>query len=335
MEREVWLDYSRAVACFLVAMGHLFMSFIDSGIIKDNIYMHFFIQTIYYFHVYIFFFCSGYLYQKTFIKCVDIRTFITKKWRRILDIFVPYLFFTAVTYYIKILLSESVNTEVTSSFFEVMFKTPINQMWFLYALVIISIVTPVIKSNNGLFILFIIALGVKVLNMLIPITLATPLSYLFANEIWFVLGMVWKYKDINLKTCYIVIVNCAFVLLAMIEFRWNSDSKWLGCVLTILGVVGVIEGTKWLAKTYARRFKILEYLAKYMFPIYLLHTICAAGIRIVLLKLGITHFIVHFFLGVIFSFIIPIICAIVMEKSIYMNIVMYPVNTVKMIRERK
>ena len=68
MKRELWLDYSRAFACILVAVGHLLMSFKDAGIISENIFVDFLISFIYLFHVYVFFFCSGYLFQKSFEK---------------------------------------------------------------------------------------------------------------------------------------------------------------------------------------------------------------------------------------------------------------------------
>ena len=54
--REPWLDYLRAFACILVALGHLLMSFQDAHIIQKGWPASIFIELIYCFHVYIFFF---------------------------------------------------------------------------------------------------------------------------------------------------------------------------------------------------------------------------------------------------------------------------------------
>ena len=97
MKRRLWLDYSRALACVLVAVGHLLMSFEGSIIAGDSVVASFFVQTIYHFHVYIFFFCSGFLFQLTFEQCWDKKVYIRKKINRCLDFAVPYIVFSFVT----------------------------------------------------------------------------------------------------------------------------------------------------------------------------------------------------------------------------------------------
>ena len=62
--REKWVDDVKVIACILVALGHFFMSMVQSGILPDSNLHEWFITTIYYFHVPLFFICSGYLYQK-------------------------------------------------------------------------------------------------------------------------------------------------------------------------------------------------------------------------------------------------------------------------------
>ena len=62
--REKWVDDVKVIACILVVVGHFFMSMVQSGILPDTNLHEWFITTIYYFHVPLFFICSGYLYQK-------------------------------------------------------------------------------------------------------------------------------------------------------------------------------------------------------------------------------------------------------------------------------
>lgn len=63
--REKWVDDVKVIACILVVLGHFLasvQSYAPGGVLYE-----WFHKTIYYFHVPLFFICSGYLYQKYII----------------------------------------------------------------------------------------------------------------------------------------------------------------------------------------------------------------------------------------------------------------------------
>lgn len=62
--REIWIDNTKVIACILVVLGHFFQSMTKSNIVESNNILLWFDKTIYYFHVPLFFICSGYLYQQ-------------------------------------------------------------------------------------------------------------------------------------------------------------------------------------------------------------------------------------------------------------------------------
>lgn len=62
--RKKWVDDVKVIACILVVMGHFFQSMTKANILPTNDLYEWFNTTIYYFHVPLFFICSGYLYQK-------------------------------------------------------------------------------------------------------------------------------------------------------------------------------------------------------------------------------------------------------------------------------
>ena len=62
--REKWVDDVKVIACILVVLGHFFQSMMKANILPENDLYGWFNTTIYYFHVPLFFICSGYLYQK-------------------------------------------------------------------------------------------------------------------------------------------------------------------------------------------------------------------------------------------------------------------------------
>ena len=70
--------------------------------------------------------------------------------------------------------------------------------------------------------------------------------------------------------------------------------------------------------------KVTDFLSKYTMPIFLMHTIMAATLRTILLRIGITNGAVHIVLGLIISFWGPILAAQIMEKSRWLEFFLYP-----------
>ena len=70
--------------------------------------------------------------------------------------------------------------------------------------------------------------------------------------------------------------------------------------------------------------KTMGFLAKYTMPIFLMHTLFAAPLRSVLLKIGVVNPVVHIALGLGISFIGPIVAAWVMKKTKWLEFLLYP-----------
>ena len=94
----------------------------------------------------------------------------------------------------------------------------------------------------------------------------------------------------------------------------------LACVAVILMVAGGGE------RTFDRG---MDFLAKYTMPIFLMHTLFAAPMRSVLLKLGIGSSVIHVVLGLGISFVGPIIAAWIMKKTKWLEFFLYPNKFVK------
>ena len=73
----------------------------------------------------------------------------------------------------------------------------------------------------------------------------------------------------------------------------------------------------------------MDFLAKYTMPIFMMHTLFAAPMRSVLLKLGIGSSVIHVVLGLGISFIGPIIAAWIMKKTKWLEFFLYPNKFVK------
>lgn len=148
------------------------------------------------------------------------------------------------------------------------------------------------------------------------------LQSLFDNGIWFVTGMSlvkfhW-YKRINIQVS--ILCGIIFILGTFIFTKCCISFKEYGVLLSCFACVSII-GVFYNLKI---RGRILDLFAKYTMPIFLLHTICAAGFRVFLNKMNINNPIIHIVFGILASFIGPIILYELMKKTKYLELLIYP-----------
>lgn len=96
----MWVDDIKVIACILVVLGHFFQSMTKAGIVPAGNLYEWFNTTIYYFHVPLFFICSGYLYQK-YSKVNSFKSWKSNVLKKALTLGVPYAAFTTATWVLK------------------------------------------------------------------------------------------------------------------------------------------------------------------------------------------------------------------------------------------
>ena len=334
-QREIWIDNIKVIACILVVLGHFFMSMVTANVLPDTDLYQWFRQTIYYFHVPLFFICSGYLYQK--LSRVDgIHSWRKNVLKKILNLGVPYFAFSFATWLLKTVFSSSVNTQI-GGLFDTLFIHPTAPYWYLYALFFLFLITPTFRNRAyggdwtahcadpqgtvGIF------GGGYVTCKLI--------SYILSNEIWFAIGMclsVFEFKNYLLKResdyadryrSDISLTECIWV------YMIGSDH---GVISFLLGLLACFSVVTLMAKIYENRGQSAAFgtLAKYTMPIFLMHTLFAAPLRTVLFKLGIQNAAIHVILGIAISFIGPMIAAVIMKKTKWLEFFLYPGKFIKM-----
>ena len=91
-KRYLWVDNLKMFACLLVVIGHLYMSMMAGGWISENNILYCWpIQTVYTFHVPLFFVCSGFLYQATAPNEWNVKKHIRNIKKKALALGVPYV----------------------------------------------------------------------------------------------------------------------------------------------------------------------------------------------------------------------------------------------------
>ena len=280
--REKWVDDVKVIACILVVLGHFFQSMTLADILPDNDLYRWFITTIYYFHVPLFFICSGYLYQK-YSKVNSVSSWCKNVTKKALALGIPYATFTTATWILKKAFSGSVNREI-GGFGDTLFLHPTSPYWYLYALFFIFLVTPTFNSVKAATVGLIVALVAKVLINGGDSVYAV--STVLSNEIWFVLGMSICVFDVQLKGRKVqgTICGLLFMILSIVVYTVEISGSAISFAMGLLACVAVILIVAGFEEKFGRG---MDFLAKYTMPIFLLHTLFAAPLRSILMKIGI------------------------------------------------
>ena len=134
--------------------------------------------------------------------------------------------------------------------------------------------------------------------------------------------------DVNLKGRRIqgLIGGLTFLILSVLVYVGDIHSDVVAFVLGLLACASVVA----LIASHENDFgRCMDFFAKYTMPIFLMHTLFAAPLRAVLLKLGIANASIHVILGLAISFAGPIIAAWIMKKTKWLEFFLYPNKFVK------
>lgn len=318
--REKWVDDVKVIACILVVLGHFFQSMTKANILPENDLYKWFNTTIYYFHVPLFFICSGYLYQK-YSKVNSVDSWCKNVAKKALALGVPYLTFSTATWLLKTMFADSVNKQA-DSLFSTLVVNPSAPYWYLYVLFFIFLVTPTFSSVKATAVGLIVALAAKVL-ILTGGRAIYAVSTVLSNEIWFVLGMSICAFNVQLKGKRVqgTICELLFVILSIAVYTVEISGGVISFAMGLLACVAVILMVAGFEEKFSRG---MDFLAKYTMPIFLMHTLFAAPMRSVLLKMGIENASIHVVLGLGISFAGPIIAAWIMKKTKWLEFFLYP-----------
>lgn len=185
--REKWVDDVKVIACILVVLGHFFQSMTKANILPESDLYKWFNTTIYYFHVPLFFICSGYLYQK-YSKVNDFASWKNNVAKKVLALGVPYVTFSTATWVLKTVFVGSVNNQI-GGLWETLLLHPTSPYWYLYALFFIFLVTPTFSTVRMAIVDLTLAMVAKAIIFAGGGTGIYAVSTVLTNEIWFVLGM--------------------------------------------------------------------------------------------------------------------------------------------------
>ena len=326
MERNVLVDKLKGYACFLVLFGHVIM-----GIRLSGVSVPFFFegmeQFIWSFHVGLFMFLSGVVYT------------MTNAWKgksskgkfllyKLCSLGVPYVTFSAVYILINSFVGQ-VNTQ--SSVWDILYiwKTPVAQYWFLYALFFLFCIWTVFNGVVKNWIITVVAVAVGYILPLCGITLGS-FDVVFYMALAFGVGTFVPFEKLTklpavakwLVVAAHLAIGALLVVFSKIEQPFFKEVMMLFGIYAAVLFISLLQNCKLTAR-------FLLFMNKYSFQIYLLHTIFTAGIRIVLLRLQVTQWWIHVVVGTVGGILFSVLAAIIAKKVKFLNFFFFPTKAFK------
>ena len=326
MERNVLVDRLKGYACFLVLFGHVIRGIRTAGIGVPRFFegTELFIWS---FHVSLFLFLSGVVYR------------LTGEWRskktklgfllhKLLCLGIPYVFFSAV-YVTLNCFADGANIKSSLSDILFIWKTPVAQYWFLYVLFFLFFIWTALSGILKNWQITLLALAVGYGVPLLGGTLGC-FEIVFYSSLAFGVGTFVGFDKLaKPKTCvkwFVILlhltVGVVLVLLDMIELPMVKELMLLLGIYASVLLVSMLQKLKPVSK-------FLDFMSRYSFQIYLLHTIFTAGVRIILLRVNVTAWWIHVIAGTALGIAFPVLAAVAAKKIKILNFFFFPSKTLR------
>lgn len=277
--RVQWVDVARGIGIILVVWGHVLRANVTLAMTPWAAAQE---RVIYAFHMPLFFVLAGLFLLRSVGKG---RTeFLKGRWWSIIW---PYLLWSLITGIIELAMARFVNSPISPSEVLLIPVVPIEQYWFLYALLVCQLVCLVAYPSKGRLYLLTIA-GLIALKLLggawIGLRAFLYLPFVVAGVVLagslgrLSTGPRWKSAAL-----------AAGGFLAITATLWGS-SVWGETYATFLtnglaGSLGCLGSAMVLARSKVSKF--LASLGQASLAIYVLHTLFSAGVRIALKLIGV------------------------------------------------
>lgn len=329
-----WVDGVKILAIFMVVTAHFYMSMCKAGWVdKNSVYYYLPIRLAYCIPVQIFFVCSGFLYQ-LFKKETNFKSHVLNIKNKAIALGVPYFVFSIISLLLKNVFSGNVNSKPTP-ILKTLFIHPMPPYWYLYILFIFFILIPRASKKRNIFIILGIAIAAKIFILLPHIPLPFFVNRCCNNAIWFAIGMlltVIKFKYIIMERIIAIMLFAAGILVTLKFFIYDQKNSSIDFLVSVLFVLPIIYLFLYFMRN--GRGSSLSKFRKYILPVFLMHTIFAAMVRIVLLKIGVDNIVIHIVVGLVASFILPSLVYFVAEKKWFLLMFIEPLKAMKMRKDK-
>ena len=278
-ERYDELDLMKGIGILLVYLGH---SFNLKGIDENIIYSYLW-NTIYSFHMPLFFLISGFLMNNG--KDIQLKKYYTHKIKRIL---IPYFFINLIDFFPRKLFPNLVNSkfDIMRVFF---YGTKIT--WFIYTLFMIFMIFPFLekyilkKDRYYLFgIILILVNYFKVFSKVEIFSINVVVGYLLYFYIGYIIRPIYKNKVVNgvwNKNIIFLMFGVIFLVFSYKSFYLNYFNSIIFALMGILLTLNISLRIK--EKSFI--YNTLKFIGVNSLTFYLIEGFITVFYRVVLIKI--------------------------------------------------
>jgi fucose 4-O-acetylase-like acetyltransferase len=303
VERALWLDVSRGIGIILVVIGHACGGLIDAGLDNSHQNLRSIFLLVYIFHMPLFFMLAGVTIQQR------VEQDPAKFGRNILSrIVYPYYLWSMVQLGVIILAGSSINSPYTGNALYQLLTlpwSPVSQFWFLQTLALLQLFSLILLPRVGLAAFLLLGFFFKSINEIVA--LPQIFSSFCINAPYFVIGVFFGIEGVRtnlLKSpgwirilllplgaiclealTYNAIIDTlgleAFArasapTIATLAGGWRAFAAALLCSAAVVGIS---------ALPVVRESRLLSYLGRRSFSIFVLHVMFVVGARMCLVRL--------------------------------------------------
>ena len=336
-KRVHWVDICKGMTIILVVIGHVVSSFHNSGKYIDTDFFNHVGGGIYSFHMPLFFVISGYLSSRR----INEKTKIKNK---TMAYGIPYVIFSIVAVLLKVAAKEFVNSSLGFRDILWIFVYPINSLWFIYSLLLISLIhellKPLLKQHIWKLVILVISYTMMAFAIFVERGRIFADSWV-VNSIfidvckymfWFEAGvlltekLVTKIEEVTEKKMSVIALMTTseiltFIVVVVLLINHNVNNLVSHTLLAIFGCALSMQLAIIVSKSV-----ILEFLGRSTMEIYILHTYVVSLCRVGLIKMHLTdpNGIIPLVLCSIAGLVIPIAFYQTIKRVKFIDFCFYP-----------
>jgi fucose 4-O-acetylase-like acetyltransferase len=306
-----WIDALRGIGIVLVVFGHVWRGVDNAGLIHSPMLFATIDQVVYLFHMPLFFFLSGLLFEAAVNRHGIKNSFI----RRIESLLYPLLLWSYVTAAMLYATGSVTNRSQISLYDALSYPWPPKDIfWFLAALFITQTLASFAAPTHSAKIYFACFIALSIPNLVLDFS---------QQDIWIrktvecapllFLGMAcsrWRFDNRILAGLSLSV----FLAAEIIQFFRTSTEGGIHYILSCIAALSFAYAVAWcLQISSASPRAPLAALGRASMAIYLTHVFALAAIRIVLLKLGVHSLPLQVGLGVSVAVLAPYVLYVLSE----------------------
>ncbi|EWC40324.1 acyltransferase family protein [Stutzerimonas stutzeri] len=315
-ERNVWVDYAKAIGIILVVYGHVARGVFNAGLPIDEQKFVLVDSIIYSFHMPLFFFLSGLFFFDSLQKRGRGGLIINK----VDTIVYPFIVWSLLQGLFEVVLSNYTNGQVTLTEVLSLLWMPRAQFWFLYALFLVFVVCAFLyaKADRRYFLPFVALFGVLFVFQQ-DLTVNNMTRFILGNAVFFALG-VWfnevkafflaRYSQLALFFGGMFVIG---QYLFHVTFDLNyADGGLPVLALATISIFFMVALSMWLGQF---RVDWFLFIGASSMTIYLMHILAGSGARVILGKfMGIDSIAAHLLIGTLIGTAAPLVAQLLINR---------------------